>query len=147
MFRGNYQTRMDEKGRLKVPADFKRELDERYGSAQFYVTSRDGKVAEIHPMEEWEKIEAKLDKAPTTSPAIQKFLDVTNYYGQVVEMDAQGRLLLPGLLREDADLKGEVAVVGNMRYLKVRNQEAYRKRITENPLTDEDAKALSELGI
>jgi MraZ protein len=147
MFRGNYQTRMDEKGRLKVPADFKRELDERYGSAQFYVTSRDGKVAEIHPMEEWEKIEAKLDKLPTASPAIQKFLDVTNYYGQVVEMDAQGRLLLPGLLREDADLKGEVAVVGNMRYLKVRNQEAYRKRITENPLTDEDAKALSELGI
>lgn len=149
MFRGTYQARVDDKGRLKVPAEFKREIDERYlsSSGKFYVTSRNGKIAEIHPLEEWEKIEERLDKAPTSSPAVQKFLDVTSYYGQVIEMDAQGRLLLPSLLRDDADLKAEVSVVGSLRYLKVRNQEAYRKVITENPLTDEDAKALSELGI
>ena len=149
MFRGTYQARVDDKGRLKVPAEFKREIDERYASSngKFYVTSRNGKIAEIHPMQEWEKIEERLDKAPTSSPAVQKFLDVTGYYGQVIEMDAQGRLLLPSLLRDDADLKAEVSVVGSLRYLKVRNQEAYRKVITENPLTDEDAKALSELGI
>lgn len=149
MFRGTYQARVDDKGRLKVPAEFKREIDERYvpSSGKFYVTSRNGKIAEIHPLEEWEKIEERLDKAPTSSPAVQKFLDVTSYYGQVIDMDAQGRLLLPSLLRDDADLKAEVSVVGSLRYLKVRNQEAYRKVITENPLTDEDAKALSELGI
>jgi len=149
MFRGTYQARVDDKGRLKVPAEFKREIDERYApsSGKFYVTSRNGKIAEIHPLEEWEKIEERLDKAPTSSPAVQKFLDVTSYYGQVIEMDGQGRLLLPSLLRDDADLKAEVSVVGSLRYLKVRNQEAYRKVITENPLTDEDAKALSELGI
>jgi len=147
MFRGNYPTRMDEKGRLKVPADFKHELEERYGSARFYVTSRDGKVAEVYPMEEWEKIEAKLDKLPMTNPAVQKFLDITNYYGQVVEMDGQGRLLMPGLLREAANLQGEVAVVGNLRRLLVRNMEAYTKKVVENPVTDEDNKALSELGV
>lgn len=149
MFRGTYQARVDDKGRLKVPAEFKREIDERYAesSGKFYVTSRNGRIAEIHPLSEWEKIEERLDKAPTSSTAVQKFLDVTSYYGQVIEMDAQGRLLLPSLLRDDADLKAEVSVVGSLRYLKVRNQEAYRKVITENPLTDEDAKALSELGI
>jgi transcriptional regulator MraZ len=147
MFRGNYPTRMDEKGRMKVPADFKHEIEERYGSSKFYITSRDGKVAEVYPMEEWETIEAKLDKLPMTNPALQKFLDATNYYGQVVEMDGQGRLLMPGLLREAANLQGEVAVVGNLRRLLVRNMEAYTKKVVENPVTDEDNKALSELGI
>lgn len=148
MFRGNYPTRMDEKGRLKVPADFKRELEENYAScSKFYVTSRNGKIAEVYPMEEWEKIEAKLDKLPTTNPAVQKFLDNTNYYGQVVEMDGQGRLLMPGLLREAANLQGDVAVGGRLRYLQVRNNEAYKKQVEENPVTDEDNKILSEFGI
>ena len=149
MFRGNYPTRMDDKGRLKVPADFKHEIEERFTSSngKFYVTSRDGKMAEVYPMEEWERIEAKLDQLPTTNPAVRKFLDATNYYGQVVEMDGQGRLLMPGLLREAANLQGEVAVVGNLRRLLVRNMEAYTKKVVENPVTDEDNKALSELGI
>src|SRR6516225_877357 len=147
MLRGNYPTRTDEKGRLKVPADFKRELDERYGADRYYVTSRNGQTAEIHPMEEWEKIEQKLASVPTSNPYRKKFLEITNYYGQVVEMDAQGRLLLPALLREKANLRGEVAVIGMLSYLEVRNMEAYSKQIEENPLTDEDANALSELGI
>jgi MraZ protein len=147
MLRGNYPTRTDEKGRLKVPADFKRELDERYGADRYYVTSRNGQTAEIHPMEEWEKIEQKLSAVPTSNPYRKKFLEITNYYGQVVEMDAQGRLLLPALLREKANLRGEVAVIGMLSYLEVRNMEAYSKQIEENPLSDEDANALSELGI
>ena len=44
MFRGNHPTRVDEKGRLKVPAEFKRTVDEKYG-AQFYITSATGRVA------------------------------------------------------------------------------------------------------
>ena len=147
MLRGNYPTRTDEKGRLKVPADFKRDIDETYGSIRFYVTSRNGQTAELHPLSEWEKIEQKLSTIPISNPYRKKFLEITNYYGQVVEMDGQGRLLLPALLREKANLKGDVAVVGMLTYLEVRNMEAYSKRIEENPLTDEDANALSALGI
>ena len=109
MFRGNYPTRVDEKGRLKVPADFKRVIEEKYG-AQFYITSMDGKVAQIYPFEEWERIEQKLVSLSNFNPTKKKFLTRTNYYGQVVEMDGQGRLLIPQLLREMAGLKGEVAV-------------------------------------
>ena len=50
MFRGTHTTRLDEKGRLKVPADFKRQIDENYG-VQFYITSRTGTVAEVYPMQ------------------------------------------------------------------------------------------------
>ena len=91
MFRGNHPARVDEKGRLKMPAEFKRRVDEVYGP-QFFITSRDGKRAEIYPMKEWEKIEDAIAKAPA-SGAKRKFLDVTNYYGQMVEMDGQGRVL------------------------------------------------------
>ena len=147
MFRGNSPTRVDDKGRLKVPADHKRVLDEKYGSAKFYITSLDGKVAQIYPMEEWERIEQKLAALPTFNSTKQKFLDRTNYYGQVVEMDGQGRLLIPGLLRESANIKGEVAVLGKLNLLEVRNMEAFKKEMEAQPFTPEDAETLGQLGI
>ena len=147
MFRGNYPARVDEKGRLKVPAEFKRVLDEKYSGGQFYITSRTGKVAEVYPFEEWQRIEEKLARLSTYNPTKKKFLDRTNYYGQVVEIDNQGRLLVPALLREAAQVKGEVAVVGQLTYLEVRNLEAYRKEIEENAFTAEDEATLDGLGI
>ena len=146
MFRGTHTTRLDEKGRLKVPADFKRQIDENYG-VQFYITSRTGTVAEVYPMQEWEEIERKLAAAPDSHPVKKKFLKVTNFYGQVVEMDGQGRLLLPASLRETANLKGEVAVMGSLKHLLVRNAEELRKEIAAEPFTEDDDASLSSLGI
>jgi MraZ protein len=146
MFRGNHPTRVDEKGRLKVPAEFKRLIDERYGT-EFYITSVDGRVAQVYPFEEWQKIEEKLSRLSNFNPTKKKFLNRTNYYGQLVEMDGQGRLLVPSLLRESAGIKGEVAVVGNLTFLEVQSIETYRKDIEENPFTAEDEKTLDELGI
>ena len=146
MFRGNHPTRVDEKGRLKVPAEFKRVIDEKYGS-QFYITSLDGKVAQVYPFEEWERIEQKLAALSTFNPTKKKFLERVNYYGQVIEMDGQGRLLIPSLLRDSAQIKGEVAVLGNLTFLEVRNLEVFRKQIEEEKFTPEDESTLDELGI
>jgi len=146
MFRGNHPTRVDEKGRLKVPAEFKRVIDEKYAQ-KFYITSLDGIVAQVYPFEEWERIEQKLASLSTFNPTKKKFLNRTNYYGQVVEMDGQGRLLIPQTLREAAQIRGEVAVLGNLTYLEVRNLEAFRKEMDEQAFTDEDTKTLDELGI
>src|ERR1043165_9399667 len=146
MFRGNHPTRVDEKGRLKVPAEFKRLIDEKYGT-QFYITSLDGKVAQVYPFGEWQRIEEKLARLSNFNPTKKKFLDRTNYYGQLVEIDGQGRLLVPALLREAANIQGEVAVVGNLTFLEVRNIEEYKKDIEVNPFTQDDEKTLGELGI
>ena len=146
MFRGNHPTRVDEKGRLKVPAEFKRTIDEKYGT-QFYITSLDGKVAQVYPFEEWQRIEEKLAKLSNFNPTKKKFLNRTNYYGQLVEIDGQGRVLIPALLRDSARIQGEVAVVGNLTYLEVQSIEAYKKDIAENPFTQDDEKTLDELGI
>ena len=146
MFRGNHPTRVDEKGRLKVPAEFKRVIDEKYGQ-QFYITSLDGKIAKVYPFEEWERLEQKLAKLSNFNPTKRKFLDRVNYYGQMVEMDSQGRLLVPSILRDSADIKGDVVVLGNLSYLVVRNLEAFQKEMEANPFTAEDEKTLDELGI
>jgi MraZ protein len=145
MFRGNHPTRVDEKGRLKVPAEYKRVIDEKYAQ-KFYITSVDGNIAHVYPFEEWERIEQRLAALSTYNPTKKKFLNRTNYYGQVVEMDGQGRLLIPQILREAAQIRGEVAVLGNLTYLEVRNMEALDKEIKE-PFTDDDIKTLDELGI
>ena len=146
MFRGNHPTRVDEKGRLKVPAEFKRVIDEKYG-AQFYITSLDGKVAQVYPFEEWERIEQKLASLSTFNPTKKKFLARVNYWGQQVEMDGQGRLLIPQLLREKAVIRGEVAVLGNLTYLEVRNLQALQTEIETEQFTTEDEKTLDDLGI
>jgi MraZ protein len=146
MFRGNHPTRVDEKGRLKIPAEFKRVIDQKYGQ-QFYITSLDGDVAQVYPFEEWERIEQKLAALSTFNPTKKKFLSKTNYWGQVVEMDGQGRLLMPQLLRDAALLKGEVAVTGYQTYLEVRNLDAYQQKMKEEKFTPDDEKTLDELGI
>ena len=147
MFRGNHPTRIDDKGRLKVPADFKREIEEQFTNQQFYCTSFDGKMARLYPMEEWERFEQKLAALPSLNPTKQKLLNVSNYYGQVVEMDGQGRVTIPGLLRDAAEIKGEVAVMGFLTYLGVRNMEQLKAEMAQAPFTAEDEKTLSDLGI
>ena len=146
MFRGNHPTRIDEKGRLKVPAEFKRVIDEKYG-LKFYITSLDGKVAQLYPFEEWERIEQKLASLSTFNPTKKKFLSRVNFYGQEVEMDGQGRLLIPQLLRQSAAIQGEVAVMGNLTYLEVRNIEKLQTEMVEEQFTTEDEETLNKLGI
>ena len=150
MFRGNHPARVDEKGRLKVPADFKKRVDEVYGP-QFFITSKDGKRAEVYPLKEWEAIEAKLAQIPSMNPAKKKFLDVTNYYGQMAEMDNQGRLLIPQLLRESAKVGGkeaaDVVVFGKQDYLEVANREMFEAELKAAPLSMDDQAALAGLGL
>ena len=71
----------------------------------------------------------------------------TSYYGQAVEMDGQGRVLLPAVLRESAQTKGEVDVFGALNYLDVMNHTRALDQLKNDPYTDEDDKALGDLGI
>lgn len=144
MFRGNHPARVDEKGRLKVPSEFKAALEAE--GRECFITSRDGQRAEIHSLKDWEQIEEALAKLPA-SAAKRRFLDATNYYGQVVRMDDQGRLLIPQLLREAASLVGDVAVMGIEKKLVVANDARLRAQITENPATDEDIESLGVVGL
>ncbi len=146
MLRGNYPARIDEKGRLKIPVPFKEELEKTYGD-QFCVTSLDGQYVRIYPFEEWTQIEEKLSRNPTFNRTRRKFLDRANYFGQIVTWDKQGRVLIPTVLRETAEMKGDVAVLGNLTYLTVWNNERFLAEVRNNPITADDERILDELGI
>jgi MraZ protein len=144
MFRGNHPAKVDEKGRLKLPAAFKQLLDAQ-NVTQFYITSTDGKSAEIWPLPEWEKREAQLAEFSTLDDAVQKYLNLTSYYGQQVEMDNQARVLLPQILRGKARLDSDVAVFGKTTYLEVHNREMFEQGLPANDMTAEDRKALATI--
>ncbi len=148
MLRGSYTAKMDEKGRLKIPADFKRHLEEIYKSADFYVTSLTGENVWIYPLPVWEEKEAKLNQAPSMEPAVRKFIDRVSYFGQQQQVDAQGRILIHPLLRNAAELIGEVMVMGKTKYLEVWESEKFRTaRLLAEPYTDADAKIIAQYGI
>jgi MraZ protein len=145
MLRGNYLATVDEKGRVKIPADFLAQL--RKSGSKFYVTSIDGDRAQIFPMKVWEEKEKKLAKISSVNRAKQKFLSRTNYYGQVVEVDGQGRILIPPVLREAAATTGEVDVQGRLNYLEIWNHARFLEQMNRNPITAQDEKELDDLGI
>jgi transcriptional regulator MraZ len=146
VFRGHEITRIDDKGRLKVPNVFRSFLESKYGRDVF-LTSLSGEDVRIYPMPVWTNIEEKLGKMPSTHPSRLRFLDRVNYYGQAVELDAQGRLLIPARLRETATMNGDVDVLGQYDYLNVWNHDRFVMKLQREPYTDDDARALSEFGI
>ena len=144
MFRGNHPAKVDEKGRLKLPAAFKQILDAQ-NVTQFYITSVDGKSAEVWPLSEWEKREKALAEFSTMDDAVQKYLNLTSYYGQQVEMDNQGRVLLPQILRGKARLDADVTVFGKMVFLEVHNREIFEQNLAANEMTTDDRKAVAAI--
>ena len=145
MLRGNYPAKVDGKGRLKIPAAFLETLRE-HGS-QFYVTSENGNYVRIYPMKIWSEIEERLARLSSHNRTKQKFLTRANYFGQVVEIDRQGRVLIPPILREAALMKGDVDVLGNLNYLEVWNHSRFLENLDKHPITADDEKTLDDLGI
>jgi MraZ protein len=147
-FRGNHPAKVDEKGRLKLPAAFKQLVDAEHVT-QFYITSKNGESAEIWPLPEWEKQEQKFeeDESIALNDSVQRYITMTSYYGQQVEMDNQGRLLLPQILRGAAKLDAEVPVVvfGKLKYVEVCNREMFEANLPANTVTAEDRMAIAAI--
>ena len=146
MFRGNAPARIDDKGRLKVPNAFRSLLESKYGR-ELFLTSLSGEYVRIYPMPVWVELEQKLGVMPSTHPARLRFLDRVNYFGQVAELDAQGRVIIPLRLRDAATMAGDVDVLGQFNWLDVWNHDRFLAKLQREPYSDDDARALSEFGI
>jgi len=146
VLRGNAPAKIDDKGRLKVPNGFRVAIQDTHGR-ELFVTSLSGESVRIYPMPVWLDIERRLAQMPSTHPARLKYLDRVNFFGQVDELDAQGRVLIPPRLRDSAQMAGEVDVLGHQDHLEVWNHDRLVARLVREPFTDEDARALSEFGI
>jgi len=143
---GHAPAKVDDKGRLKIPAGFRKVIEEKYG-ADCFITSTDGDRALIYPMGVWYDFQGRLSKVPSTSQAKAKLLERVNYFGQTGTIDQQGRVLVPAVLRSVAGIADDVVVLGNTDHLIVWNEERIQKRLSDNPLTPDDWKELELHGV
>jgi MraZ protein len=144
VFRGNNPAKVDEKGRLKIPSGFKTLLDAA-NVTQLFITSTDGKSAQIWPLPEWEKREKLLAEHSNLDDAVEKYLNLTSYYGQQLEMDSQSRVVLPQKLRDKGKLDAEVVVLGKLTYLEVQNEKEFEDRLLSYEMTAEDRKSVAAI--
>ena len=148
-FSGNPKTRLDDRGRLKMPAEFKAFIERKYGKGfnAFYITSMDGESAEIYPLPEWLERQKKLFGMPQSNPARKMLLSRYNLYGDRADMDPQGRMQIPEELRKKADLAGDVKVSGEGNLLRVTSLARLRESVEESEMTSEMLDSLSGYGL
>lgn len=146
MFRGSALAKIDDKGRLKVPTEFRRLLEVQ-ASSEVFITSVKGDSALVYPLPVWEEKEKKLLEIPSSDPILRRYLARVNHFGQQLRLDSQGRVVVPQLLRESAEIAGEVVVSGRIDYLEVWNRERFDEQLVEEPFGDDDFAKLAELGL
>jgi MraZ protein len=144
MYRGSYQVKLEPGGRLKLPVPYKKVADEQH-VAEWYITSMNGKSAEIWPLQEWEKREQLLARRSALNPSVRKYKNLTSYFGQQVKMDGQGRVTLPQMLREAAKLESGVLVFGQTTYLEVFDEETFKLNLPANEMTEEDCNVVAAM--
>jgi MraZ protein len=135
--------KVDQKGRLKIPvtllATFKG------AGTEFYVTSEDGNSVRIYRMPVWNEVEGQLERLCLHSASTQKLLARVKYFGRAVTMDKQGRVLIPIILRNSAQMKGAVDVLDYVNYLEVWNHARLMRNLRSCPITAQDEKMLNEV--
>jgi MraZ protein len=146
MFRGSGVAKIDEKGRLKIPARFRDTLSQNFGPKVF-VTSFGQPSMRVYPLAVWSDIEEKLRNHPLVEdPEVARFFRVVDRYGEELEVDAQGRLLIPQRLRKHARMDGEVIVMGHpTNYLEVWNEAVLDEIEAREPLTDQTIRFVAKM--
>ena len=142
IFRGSYQATIDDKGRLKLPARLKSQVEEWFGTDVF-VTSLAPYEIRVYPLSVWAELEQRFLARPSMDPLVQRLLEHANY-GQEDAMDTQGRVLVPALLREAIGMSGEVVVSGRGRFLAVVARDRAQGELTTS-FTAEELSALAAL--
>jgi MraZ protein len=146
MFRGRYQHTIDPKGRLSVPAKF-RDVVAQY-AGRLIVVPNDNAL-EVHPLEEWERLEARIGQQSVFDPEVRKLGRLYISRAKDVALDGAGRILLPPESRQQAGLVKEVTLLGPGRlYFEVWD----RRRFDEYERTNGEGlpstfERLSQLGV
>ena len=135
MLMGQYEHSIDPKNRINFPAKFREQLGE-----NFILTVGLDECIAVYSAEEWDKLVEKIGTLPSTkSSAVKRFL----YDGAFsVDFDSQGRILIPPVLREYANLEGEAHIIGMDTNLEIWNTELWNEENAQ--YTPESVAAIME---
>ena len=112
VFRGVQHVNLDAKGRLSVPARQRESLLDASAGSLVVTIDTQSSCLVMYPLKEWERIERDVQDLPTLNPAVRRFQRLVLGYASDLDLDSNGRVLLPGALREYAQLEKRVVLVG-----------------------------------
>lgn len=143
MFIGQYEHNLEQKGRLSIPKKFRVEL----ADGGVLTRGLDGCLF-LFPKKRWEEFMKKLASTPLTKADARGFGRLLTYGATEVDLDKQGRVLIPEYLRDFAALKNEIIVAGALERVEIWSKEnfsVYQEKIEKD--SENIAERLADLGI
>ena len=141
MFMGEYNHTVDTKGRLIVPSKFREQLGD-----EFVVTKGLYGCLFVYSKSEWENIEEKFRNVPLTTKDARKFARFFFAGAASCEVDKQGRILLPVVLREYAGIEKDVVSVGVFNRVEIWDKDKWQESNSYDDM-DEIAEHMADLGL
>lgn len=126
-FRGSYDVKIDDRGRIKIPVKFIHVFDSGYGR-DIFLTSLNGDHVILYPMKIWEEMELKIENVGVWNPDIDDFMSRLSYWGAESEIDLKGRVLIPTDLRKQSQLNGSIRILGKANHLVIWNEQLFLTR-------------------
>ncbi len=143
MFRGQFTHGIDDKGRLSIPAKFREALREEktlvLTSAESYLT--------VYPLSEWRAIEDRLRANPKFKREQRDYLRFVYSSAEDVDLDSQGRILIPQSLRQRAGIGRDVVIIGMMDTIEIWDKARWEAKLASAPPPEELSAKLGDLGI
>lgn len=137
MFRGANSITLDSKGRIAIPTRYRERLTERSDGQLVATVDRDYCLL-LYPLPAWEEIERKLIRLPSLNRQARRLQRLMIGYASELEMDGQGRVLLPRELRDFAQLDRHAILIGQGNKFELWDQERWNER-RDSWLADEES--------
>lgn len=147
-FSGKYYNKVDPKGRLIIPAPFREILSANYSAKLFVANDAFEQYLHMYPLEEWARLEEKIRALPKTNKSVRFFMRRVIASAVEIDVDRQGRVLIPSAHREDTGIKEEVVIVGQIDNIEVWDRSLWDKAIDPAGINQEELEAeLSAFGL
>lgn len=128
MFRGIHAVNLDTKGRMAIPARYRQRLhDEAHGKLVVTIDTEEHCLL-IYPLSDWEAIEAKIEALPSFNQVTRRIQRLLIGHAAEVEMDGNGRILLPPLLRDYANLDKHTILLGQGKKFELWSEPHWQQR-------------------
>ncbi|MCH1493369.1 MAG: division/cell wall cluster transcriptional repressor MraZ [Luminiphilus sp.] len=145
MFRGVQHINMDAKGRLAVPLRQRESLLAQSQGCVVITIDTQSRCLTLYPLPEWERIEAEIQSLPALNPAVKRFQRLMLGYAADIELDGNGRVLLPQSLRDYAHLEKKVVLVGQGNKLELWSEDQWLAEQEAALAVDAEAELPAEL--
>ncbi len=146
MFRGRFEYAIDDKGRVKIPPKFKDILSSRH--IGILVMTLFDECIYAYPQDVWEELEKKAVNLPLTNKSARRFKRMFFSSAQDVNIDRQGRVLIPSVLREDTAIEREAVILGNLDHIEIWSKSKWEEEFAAlRSSEDELANEIEDLGI